>query len=197
MSFGLFSSFVAVVRCDDLSVPSGSVPIHARYDARRVLADEQATVCVEGHAVCHVARTRHIGDAVLAVPASTRVRSDVGEEKKPTLRVPDRALGEQEAGSELLDLDIPIDETEQLLGLDLEVHRVSSPPCPARVATRQRVRPPDSIQTRVEQRRSTGRSVPAALSFERRAEGIWSRSIPASTRTSLAIGSRRCSAAAG
>ena len=87
-----------------------------------MLADEQVQVGVVGHAVALVARVHHLLDAAVRRPLAADVGGHVAEEEVLVARVPDRALGKGEPGSELLDLDVLVDELGQLLGLDVYGH---------------------------------------------------------------------------
>ena len=104
-----------VVRREHLAVRVLAVGIHTHERARRVLADEQPAVGVEGHTVALVARTGNNLDAV-RVPAPARVARHVREEQELALRVPDRPLGEGEAAAELLHLDVLVDKLSELVG---------------------------------------------------------------------------------
>src|SRR4051812_4916024 len=119
---GAVELLALVVGGDHVAATPGPVRIHAHERARRVLADEQASVRVVGHAVALVARVGDLGDAVLLAPAATDVAGHVAEEKETPLLVPDRALGEGEARAQPLELRLPIDELEELLRLDVHAH---------------------------------------------------------------------------
>src|SRR5262249_14977421 len=88
----------------------------------RVLADDQAAVGVDRHAVALVARLRHLAGAVLLVPTPARVAGHVAEEEVLTRRVPDRPLGEREAGADLLDFGRRVDQVVELLRLGFDTH---------------------------------------------------------------------------
>src|SRR4029453_7685854 len=68
-----------------------------------VLAGDQAALAVVGEPVGHVARLAEGRDAVRRRPATQMVAGHVAEEQELAGRVPERALGEEEAGAELLE----------------------------------------------------------------------------------------------
>src|SRR6476659_8924923 len=105
-----------VVRGQHLAAGALAVRVHADERAGRVLANDQPAVRVEGHPVALVTRARDDLDATLLVPAPPGVGGHVGEEQELPLRVPDRPLREGEAGAELLDLDVLVDEPPELVG---------------------------------------------------------------------------------
>jgi hypothetical protein len=104
------------VRGEHLAVGVLAVGIHANERAGRVLAHDQPAVRVQRHPVALVARAEDLLDPIRLVPAPASVAGHVGEEQELALRVPDRPLGEGEAGSELLDLDVLVDEQPELVG---------------------------------------------------------------------------------
>src|SRR5262249_31100119 len=111
-----------VVRRKDLAARVLAVGGHAHERARRVLADDQPAVGVERHPVALVARAEHLLDATGLVPAPPRVAGHVREEQELLLRVPDRPLGEGEAGAEPLHLDVLVDEARELVRPHVNAH---------------------------------------------------------------------------
>ena len=84
----------------------------------RVLADDQVQVGVIGHAVVLVRRPPHLAHAAARVPAPPHVGRHVGEQEIMIDRMPDRPFGEGEAGAELADRRIDVDQL-----LELGAHR--------------------------------------------------------------------------
>ena len=86
--------------------------VGALADQRRggVLADDQIEVGVIGHAVAFVRRALDLDDAARGVPATANVGGHVRKQQIVIDRMPDRPLGEGEAGAELADRRIGIDQ---------------------------------------------------------------------------------------
>ena len=123
MSLGELSSCPAVVRCDHLAARLGAVGVQLGPNdmACPVLADDQAEVSVERQAVAHVGRLHDLDDSIAFAPSAPHVARHVAEEQVAT-RVPDRPFGELEAGCELLNLDIGIDQLADELVFDAQGH---------------------------------------------------------------------------
>src|SRR5205823_14406178 len=100
--------------------------IHAHERAGHVLADEQTAVGVVRHPVPLVARVRDLDDPAVLAPAPPDVGRHVAEEQEAARLVPERTFGEGEAGRELLDLSLLVDELEELLRLDVNGHLAAS-----------------------------------------------------------------------
>src|SRR5262249_18312059 len=99
-----------VMRGEHLAATACAVRVDADERARRMLADDQAAVRIQGHPVALVARTGNDFDAALPVPPPAGVGRHVREEQELPFGVPDRPLREGEAAAELLDLDVLVDK---------------------------------------------------------------------------------------
>ena len=111
-----------VVRREHLAAAPRPVGVEPDDAGRGVLAHDQAPVRVERHPVALVARLRDLADAALLVPAPASVAGHVRKEEEAAARVPDRSLGEGEAGAQLLYLDIGIDEVVEPVGSHVYGH---------------------------------------------------------------------------
>src|SRR5205085_12428879 len=67
-------------------------------------------------------RLRNLADLALLVPTATRVARHVAEQQVLPRRVPDRSFREGEAGADLLDLGVRVDQLVELIGLGLDTH---------------------------------------------------------------------------
>ena len=95
------------MRREHLAPAVGALAHQARG---RVLADDQVEVGVIGHAVALVRRPHDLAHAAALVPAAAHVGRHVGEQQIVIDRVPDRPFGEGEAGAELADRRIDVDQ---------------------------------------------------------------------------------------
>ena len=66
-------------------------------------------------------------DAAVGAPFAADIAGHVAEQQMMLGRMPDRAFRKREAGRQLLDLDVRIDERVQLVGLDVSGHVRSFP----------------------------------------------------------------------
>ena len=82
-----------------------------------MLADDQVQVLIVGHAVAFVGRTLDLAHAAALIPAPPHIGRHVREQQIVIDRVPDRPLGEGEAGADLADCGPGVD---QLLELALD-----------------------------------------------------------------------------
>ncbi len=73
------------------------------------------------------AKFLHLGDLPVRHVLAADIPRHVGEVEDLLGRMPDRPLGEREAGRQLLDLDVRIDELCEFLGLDVNGHAGSFP----------------------------------------------------------------------
>jgi hypothetical protein len=87
-----------------------------------MLADEQVALGVVDHAVAFITGSHHLLHPVPLAPTAAHIARHVAEEKELVLAVPDRALGEGEAGGYPLHLGRQVDQVRQLLRLDLDSH---------------------------------------------------------------------------
>src|SRR6266404_5269076 len=89
-----------------------ATPVGALADQRRrgVLADDQIEVGVIGHAIAFVRGALDLDDAARGVPAPANIGGHVRKQEIVTDRMPDRSFGEGEAGAELADGCIRVDQ---------------------------------------------------------------------------------------
>ena len=98
---------VLEMRGDHLAPAVGALADQGRGG---VLADDQVELGVVGHAVAFVRRTLDLDDAALGVPAPPHVARHVREQQIVMDRMPDRPLGEVEAGADLADRRVGVDQ---------------------------------------------------------------------------------------
>src|SRR5712692_4535991 len=99
-----------VIRAVELLAPvvrgdrdEGAVWTRERHPAGRVLAGEEPSLAVVRQAVGHVAGLAERGHAVLGRPAPHVIAGHVAPEQELARRMPQRPLGEEEPGAELLE----------------------------------------------------------------------------------------------
>ncbi len=114
---------------DDLARPVRAL---ANQRARDVLADEQVQVGVVGHPVALVREVPDLDDRAVRRVLAPHVAGHVREQEVVLRRMPDRPLGEGEAGRELLDLRAFLHELVDRirLRLDAEAGFGARHPCP-------------------------------------------------------------------
>ena len=115
-----------VVGGEHLAPAAPAVGVHAHDRARDVLADDEPPVVVDRHPVALVGRVGDLGDPRVRVPAPAHVAGHVAEEQE-AVGVPDRPLGEGEAGPDLLDLGALVDQLAEGVRFDLDSHGDPSP----------------------------------------------------------------------
>ena len=79
-----------------------------------MLADDEVQLGVVGQAVALVRRAPNLAHAASRVPAPAHVGRHVGEQQIVVDRVPDRPLGEGEAGADLADRRVDVDQLLEL-----------------------------------------------------------------------------------
>ena len=92
---------------------------------RRVLADDEVQVRVIGHAVALVRGARDLAHPAGLVPPPSHVTGHVGEQQVVLGRVPERTLGEREAGADLPHRRVGVDEGGELAAAYVVGHRAA------------------------------------------------------------------------